>query len=228
MSKVIVFKKEGKIVTDSLTVANEFGKDHGKVLRSVRQAITDLPTTFTEANFGLSDYQDETGRSLPKYDLTRDAWMYVVMGFTGKKAAAVKLVFISEFNRMEAELVGRGNQKAPLTQKEMLQMALAEIERLEGEVKLRDDAPVRHALINSLQGIDIYNEYPGISKHVDVYMKANPNPKMKGPGAYTTAWLKQVHGLKTPLKITRFDNKGPVLFDRADIEALITKLGELQ
>lgn len=119
---------------------------------------------------------------------------------------------------MEAELVGRGIQKAPLSVKEMLQMALDEIEA-------RDRAPVKFAVLKSLQGIDIYNEYPAIAKHVDVYMKANPSSKMKGPGAYTTAWLKQVHGLRTPLRASRFDNKGPVLFDREDVEALITKLG---
>lgn len=148
MTKVLVFKKEGRIVTDSLTVANEFGKQHKNVLQSIQNAIPDLPQHFTELNFQLSSYQDETGRTLPKYDLTKDAWMYVVMGFTGKKAAAVKLVFIDEFNRMEAELVGRGIQKAPLTQKEMLQMALAEIERLEA---VAEKAVKEKAYINAGQ-----------------------------------------------------------------------------
>ncbi len=36
--------------------------------------------------------------------MTKDGFVFLVMGFTGKKAAAFKEAYIAEFNRMEAEL----------------------------------------------------------------------------------------------------------------------------
>ena len=35
------------------------------------------------------------------YEMTKDGWMFLVMGFTGKKAAYIKEVFIAMFNEME-------------------------------------------------------------------------------------------------------------------------------
>jgi hypothetical protein len=36
--------------------------------------------------------------------MTKDGFVFLVMGFTGKKAAAFKEAYIAEFNRMEAQL----------------------------------------------------------------------------------------------------------------------------
>lgn len=44
------------------------------------------PKEFTAPNFGVSEYKDSTGRNLPMYILTRDAFTLLAMGFTGKKA----------------------------------------------------------------------------------------------------------------------------------------------
>jgi Rha family phage regulatory protein len=152
MTKVLVFKREERIVTDSLTVAKEFGKEHKNVLRAIENSLKHLPANFHQLNFELVEIIEKTPGGLETksktYNLTRDAWIYVVMGFTGKKAATVKLIFLDEFNRMEAELVGRGIQKAPLTQKEMLQMALSEIERLEA---VAEKAVKEKAYINAGQ-----------------------------------------------------------------------------
>lgn len=40
----------------------------------------------------------------PYYEITRDAFVLIVMGFTGKKALQWKIDYISAFNKMEAEL----------------------------------------------------------------------------------------------------------------------------
>lgn len=38
----LVFIREGQAVTDSLTVAREFGKDHDHVMRDIRQQLKKL------------------------------------------------------------------------------------------------------------------------------------------------------------------------------------------
>ncbi|WP_440867560.1 Rha family transcriptional regulator [Symbiopectobacterium purcellii] len=38
------------------------------------------------------------------FTMTKDGFVFLIMGFTGKKAAAFKEAYIAEFNRMEAQL----------------------------------------------------------------------------------------------------------------------------
>jgi len=49
----------------------------------------------------------------PAYNLTRDGFTLLTMGFNGKKALAFKLAYIDAFNKMEAELSGRALPPPP-------------------------------------------------------------------------------------------------------------------
>lgn len=92
----------GAARTTSLEIAKVFGKEHSKVIRAIRELET--PKDFTEANFGLSEYVDSTGRKLPMYTITRDGFTLLAMGFTGAKAMQFKIAYIEAFNAMEREL----------------------------------------------------------------------------------------------------------------------------
>ncbi|KAA6442356.1 Rha family transcriptional regulator [Bacillus atrophaeus] len=98
----LVFIEGNQAVTDSLTVAEVFGKRHADVIKSIE--TLNCSKEFTERNFSLSDYQDPTGRVLKKYLINRDGLTFLVFGYTGAKAALFKERYIAEFNRMEAEL----------------------------------------------------------------------------------------------------------------------------
>lgn len=93
----LVTNENGKAMTTSLKIAEVFGKDHSKVLRSIREKLS----LFNEANFGLVEYTDNKGESRPMYLLDRDFTTFLIMGFTGKKADQFKLDYISAFNQME-------------------------------------------------------------------------------------------------------------------------------
>ncbi|SPP31384.1 hypothetical protein ARAF_0509 [Arsenophonus endosymbiont of Aleurodicus floccissimus] len=97
-----VYIHNGKILTTSKNVADYFDKRHERVLDRIRNL--DCSTEFTGHNFVLSEYTDSTGRKLPMYEMTKDGFVFLVMGFTGKKAAQFNEAYIGEFNRMEAEL----------------------------------------------------------------------------------------------------------------------------
>lgn len=94
--KALVLEQDGHLWTTSLIVAEEFEKRHADVLRAI--AALECSAGFTERNFALSDHVDSTGRSLPMYRMTRDGFMFLAMGFTGPKAAALKERFIAAFN----------------------------------------------------------------------------------------------------------------------------------
>lgn len=94
-------------MTDSRKVARHFGKQHAKVLRSIRQTIADTGE-WGIANFGHTPTIDaQNGQLYDCYRMTKDGFMLLVMGFTGKKALAVKLAFIKAFNAM-AEMLRTG------------------------------------------------------------------------------------------------------------------------
>ncbi|EAS2000457.1 Rha family transcriptional regulator [Salmonella enterica] len=97
-----VFIHDGKAVTTSKAVGEFFRKLHKNVIRTIESL--ECSPEFTRLNFELSEYTDSTGRKLPMYEMTKDGFVFLVMGFTGKKAAAFKEAYIAEFNRMEAEL----------------------------------------------------------------------------------------------------------------------------
>ncbi|EAB4624058.1 peptidase [Salmonella enterica] len=92
----------GKVVTSSLAVASYFGKQHKNVIQKI--ASLECSAEFTELNFQLSEYIDASGRKLPCYQITRDGFAFLAMGFTGKRAAQFKEAYINAFNQMEKQL----------------------------------------------------------------------------------------------------------------------------
>ncbi|WP_339218918.1 Rha family transcriptional regulator [Paenibacillus sp. FSL H8-0332] len=98
----MVIEQNGKAVTDSLKIAEVFGKDHDKVIRDIRNL--DCSEEFSTANFGESNYVSERGRTYTKYFITHDGFTFLVMGYNGKDAAMYKESYIREFNHMRDQL----------------------------------------------------------------------------------------------------------------------------
>ncbi len=95
----------GKPVVTSLQIAEAFDKRHDHVLRDIEEILTQLPDSVGKPNFGVSEYvaKNNLGFAVPKpmYLLARDGFMLVAMGYTGRKAMAIKVAYIEEFNRLE-------------------------------------------------------------------------------------------------------------------------------
>ena len=94
-----------RAVTTSIAVANFFQKLHKDVLRKI--ATLESSPSFNQRNFTPVQYLDEKGEKRPMYEMTKNGFIFLVMGFTGKKAAAFKEAYIAEFDRMEMELLKR-------------------------------------------------------------------------------------------------------------------------
>ncbi|WP_172820552.1 Rha family transcriptional regulator, partial [Escherichia coli] len=90
--------ENGRAVTTSVAIAEFFGKRHDNVIQKIK--LLDCSAEFTALNFKASEYTDSTGRKLPMYQITKNGFVFLVMGFTGKKAAAFKEAYIAEFDRM--------------------------------------------------------------------------------------------------------------------------------
>jgi Rha family phage regulatory protein len=96
--------KNGEVFTSSRKVAEYFGKRHADVLRKIDQAKADCSRNFSERNFAPADYIDDQGKVRPMVNLTKDGWMMIVMGFTGKAATAIKESYIAAFNCMADQI----------------------------------------------------------------------------------------------------------------------------
>ncbi|MBF0802916.1 MULTISPECIES: Rha family transcriptional regulator [unclassified Neisseria] len=101
-SQPLVRLSGNRLITTSLAVSNHFGKKHAHVLRDIENL--DCSDEFRESNFGLSSYTTSQNKKLPMYEITRDGFVFLCMGFTGTQAAQWKEKYIAAFNAMEAEL----------------------------------------------------------------------------------------------------------------------------
>lgn len=109
----------GRPATTSLEVAKFFGKRHDHVLRDVDALLSQLPENSLQPNFGETYQEQETPlgvKQVRMFILYRDGFMLLVMGYTGKKALAMKLAYIEAFNRMEEELARQKEAARNITQ----------------------------------------------------------------------------------------------------------------
>ena len=95
----IVSERKGVPVTTSRKIAKVFGKEHYNVLRDIENL--DCSESFNAINFELVNYKDKKGEKRPEYIITKDGFVFLVMGYRGRKAAAFKEAYIKSFNDME-------------------------------------------------------------------------------------------------------------------------------
>jgi Rha family phage regulatory protein len=103
IGKPIVFEQGGRAFATSLDVAACFNKPHKTVLRGIRTLIERRPD-LDGHNFVPIDCRDDGGRLKPSYNMDRDGFTLLAMGFTGQRALEFKLLYIDAFNRMEDAL----------------------------------------------------------------------------------------------------------------------------
>ena len=98
--EIIGKRNEEKLITTSLKVAEVFEKEHKDVLESIRNLVAEN----SAAKFFNETTYKNRGREYPMYEMDRDGFSLLVMGFTGDKALQWKIKYIEAFNAMEQEL----------------------------------------------------------------------------------------------------------------------------
>ena len=103
MENLVIQSPQGRDVTTSLIVAEVFGKEHRKVCRDIESLS--CSNEFRVANFVQTPYtHPQNGQEYHYYEMTKDGFSFLVMGYTGKKAGEFKEMFINEFNKREMML----------------------------------------------------------------------------------------------------------------------------
>ncbi|OCT12646.1 hypothetical protein A8709_33080 [Paenibacillus pectinilyticus] len=106
MSKLILntecrlYEKNGRALSTSIQVAEEFLKDHKNVLRDIENL--DCSDEFRRLNFEQSFYSNAQNKKQPIVYMTRDGFTFLAFGYRGKKSAKFKEAYIARFNQMES------------------------------------------------------------------------------------------------------------------------------
>ncbi|MFB6585662.1 Rha family transcriptional regulator [Bacillus thuringiensis] len=145
--QALVFENNGKVVTDSLKIAEVFNKRHDNVMADIRTQMEYAGYEFSLLNFKERTYENR-GRRYPKIDLTEEAFTLVVMSYNTKEAVQMKIKFIEEFKRMKQHI--QNQQKIPTDPMGVLKLTFQaleghtqEIQEIKSDVKdLRENAPL--------------------------------------------------------------------------------------
>ena len=136
MANLVIQSSQGRDVTTSLIVAQVFGKEHNKVCRDIENLS--CSASFNAANFGVIEYTDSRGRVQKAYQMTKDGFSFLVMGYTGNKAGQM---FINEFNKREMML--KSDDYILARSQEILhnrlQLAEKKLEQAQEKISLQDN-----------------------------------------------------------------------------------------
>ncbi|MDE6665208.1 MAG: Rha family transcriptional regulator [Ruminococcus sp.] len=126
MNEIKITNKNGVLTVSSLQVAKDFGKRHDHIIRDIENLIDSFSenpilgfqksdensSNLTPQNLGVKNFFIENtyktkgnNKTYKCYDITRDGFSLLVMGFTGKKALEWKIKYIEAFNSMERQLI---------------------------------------------------------------------------------------------------------------------------
>lgn len=133
LTAVIINNVNGQNVVSSRTIADQLGKEHGKVLRTLDEisekpnmASLIIPSTYRV---------DGQNREYKEYLLTKDGFILYMFNIQGFQE--FKMAYIQKFNEMEKAI----KSKIPTSFKEALKLAYEqqeEIEALQIENKIKD------------------------------------------------------------------------------------------
>ncbi|HDR6822024.1 MULTISPECIES: Rha family transcriptional regulator [Bacillus cereus group] len=148
----LVFMEGNTVVTDSLVIAEVFGKTHDNVLKDIRKQIDYSGDEFGLVNFHESSYINSQNKKMPKYDLTEEAFTLVAMSYNTKEAVQMKIKFIQEFKRMKEYINQQNNQQKQMSPLQMIHTISSEMMKQDERL-----VTIEHKL-NEKMTIDSYQQ----------------------------------------------------------------------
>ena len=142
-----------QVMTTSLKVAEYFGKRHKDVLKKIRNTTNDCDNPeYTQRNFAPFDFIDKNGEAQPAFNLTRNGFMLLVMGFTGKTALQIKIKYMQAFDWMAEQLHSMQNSYLKQHNDLMLEyMKEKEVASMSGRLLRRWGKEKKPELTNRMQ-----------------------------------------------------------------------------
>lgn len=134
LQQVVYKTDKGTPVTDSVKVAQVFGKMHKNVLKSIRNLTAQ--NLAAKSWFHEITYIDGRGQTQPMFLMNRDGFSLLAMSLTGEKALQFKVGFIQQFDAMEKalkEIATTSTPAIPQTFAQALRLAAEQAETIENQ-----------------------------------------------------------------------------------------------
>lgn len=163
----MVFKgHDNQVLTNSLLVAEKFGKEHSDVLKAIDALVCKMPENQCEGYFADSSIETPQPNGGVRHSrvivMNRDGFTLLVMGFTGKKALAFKLEYIAAFNAMEKELKNANSINGNVSNDDSLEAATVKMVKHISEMDISDQNKV--CLMSRLLAQESTNVIPTTQK----------------------------------------------------------------
>ena len=114
MNKIVFISENNQALTNSLLVAEKFGKEPNDVVRAIDNLLQNADNECTaKVRNMFAEYTEDVPqpnggvKSARRFVMNRDGFTLLAMGFTGKRALKFKLEYIAAFNEME-QIIGGG------------------------------------------------------------------------------------------------------------------------
>lgn len=204
-----VVEHNGRPITSSRMVANRFKKRHSDVLRTVDNL--DCSTNFNQRNFAFVKYSDQKGEQRREYQMTKDGFLFLVMGFTGKEAAKFKEEFIEAFNKMDEQIRSRILPKHEeevnrlTSNNHALQFAYTELKSKYDEISWVNENSKFVPWIDYDELDYLYNDLANKKRKLEAYIEKlegalrtyqNRNEKLE-------EYIHELHGYKSPILLSK-------------------------
>lgn len=176
MTGLVYRGKDNQPLTNSLLVAETFGKEHRNVLRDIKNLIEGgvLKNEQTPM-FEETTYMSEQNKQIyPLYVMNQDGFTLLAMGFNGKKAMEFKLKYIEAFNAMKKQ-IEQSKPSVPQNYLEALKSlvkAEEEKQQLALENKQKDETIITISKANVELGNKITEMLPKVS-YYDRILQSN-------------------------------------------------------
>lgn len=195
MSEIILKEENGQVLASSREVAEKFGKRHDSVLRDIDNLIKSDSTILWSEMFKETTYTNSRGKDYRCFDMNRDGFSLLCMGFTGKEALEWKLKYINAFNQMEEKL----KSSTQLTEEEKYKLML--FSKDASEVAYAHNKLVEIATAPLVA--EIKEQKPKVEYHDDVLNKE---------GLITTTVIAKDLGFKSATKLNKIMNMNKIIF----------------
>jgi Rha family phage regulatory protein len=154
MNELVTTNPSGKDITTSIIIAETFEKEHRTILRDIENL--QCSDEFRVNNFVHTTYiHPQNKQTYPMYEITKDGFSFLAMGYTGAKAAQFKELFIKAFNKNEQLL-----KSDEYIMNRALFISAAKLKQLEADNE-RKDSQLRlqeHVITESAPKVEYYDD----------------------------------------------------------------------
>ena len=179
------------VTTNSLKIADYFGRRHANVLQRITNLIKSNRLSIQSV-----EYLDEHGQKRKYYILDRENFSKVALGFTGERAEDFRVKYVEQFEKNAAELIGWRATRQEVIEPTKACNDQIEALRLDLLKEIPESSKPKLLYLHIQQAIT--KSATGNSRIKRETMTAEQLEKVRGLESFTQTEIERLRGLEVP------------------------------